>query len=308
VVISYDLATIGDEIPQLVNLLFGNISLKRSIRIVDVDWPLDLLRRFIGPCHGIEGLRALCHVTESRPLLCSALKPMGLSSRELARHCHDLALGGIDLIKDDHGLADQTSAPFADRVRRCQEAVALAHARGEVDALYFPNVTGPISELEQRVELAVDAGCRGVLVSPLVVGLDSVRWIGERFDVAVLAHPALAGAYFHPDHGIAAEVLLGEIFRICGSDGVIYPNAGGRFPLTESTCRAINDRLRRALGPLRPSFPAPAGGLDVARIPHWVRQYGPDTIFLIGGSLYARGDLVRAAADLLDAVRSAAAR
>lgn len=305
-VVSFELDTIGDEIPQLLSLLFGNISLKRSIRIDDIEWPDRLLRCFGGPTHGIEGLRALCGVDERRPLLCSALKPMGLSTRDLARRCHDLALGGIDLIKDDHGLADQSSAPFAERVRQCQEAVSLARARGGVRGLYFPNVTGRISELEQRVELAVDAGCKGVLISPLVVGPDSVRWITERFGVAVLAHPALSGAYFHPDHGLRPEILLGEIFRIAGSDGVIYPNCGGRFPLTEKTCRAINDRLRRPLGTLRPSFPVPAGGIDVDRVPHWVRQYGPETIFLIGGSLYARGDLVGASAELLQAVRRAA--
>jgi len=304
-VISFALETVGDEIPQLLSVLFGNISLKRSICIVDIEWPDPLLRRFAGPSHGIEGLRVLCGVDEKRPLLCSALKPMGLSARDLARRCHDFALGGIDLIKDDHGLADPMSAPFAERVHRCQEAISLARARGGVHGLYFPNVTGRISELEQRVELAVDAGCQGVLISPLVVGPDSVRWIVERFGVAVLAHPALSGAYFHPDHGIRAEILLGEIFRIAGSDGVIYPNCGGRFPLTESTCRAINDRLRRPLGALRPSFPIPAGGIDVERVPHWVREYGPETIFLIGGSLYARGDLVRGSAELLQAVRRA---
>ena len=304
-VISFALDTVGDEIPQLISVLFGNISLKRSICIVDIDWPDRLLERFAGPSHGIDGLRALCRVDERRPLLCSALKPMGLPVRDLARRCHDFALGGIDLIKDDHGLADPPSAPFAERVRRCQEAISLAHARSGARGLYFPNVTGRISELEQRVELAVDAGCKGVLISPLVVGPDSVRWIVERFGVAVLAHPALSGAYFHPDHGIRAEVLLGEIFRIAGSDGVIYPNCGGRFPLTQSTCRAINDRLRRPLGRLRPSFPVPAGGIDVEHVPHWVREYGSETIFLIGGSLYARGDLVRASADLLRAVRQA---
>jgi ribulose-bisphosphate carboxylase large chain len=305
-VISFDVATIGDGIPQLLSLLFGNISLKRSICVIDIDWPDRLLDSFRGPSHGIDGIRELCGVEERRPLLCSALKPMGLAARDLARLCHDLALGGIDLIKDDHGLADQSSAPFAERVGRCQEAISLANARGSVNGLYFPNVTGRVSELEQRVELAVDAGCRGVLISPLVVGPDSVRWIVERFGVAVLAHPALSGAYFHADHGIRPEVLLGDLFRIAGSDGVIYPNSGGRFPLTEATCRAINDRLRRPLGSMRPAFPVPAGGIDVDRVPHWVRQYGSETIFLIGGSLYARGNLVLAAGELLRAVRRAA--
>lgn len=95
-----------------------------------------------------------------------------------------------------------------------------------------------------------------------------------------------AGAFFHADHGIGAEVLLGEIFRVVGADGVIYPNVGGRFAFSEATCAAINANLRKPLGRLPPSFPVPGGGIDVARLPHWIDRYGTETIFLIGSSLY----------------------
>ena len=57
----------------------------------------------------------------------------------------------------------------------------------------------------------------------------------------------------------------------------------------------------------RPAFPVPGGGIDVDRIPHWVRAYGADTVFLVGGSLYARPDLAgatRKLADELERVRS----
>src|SRR5207253_5820723 len=58
---------------------------------------------------------------------------------------------GIDLIKDDHSLADQTTAPFRERVERCQEAVARANDEAGGNALYFPNVTsGPVGMLEDR--------------------------------------------------------------------------------------------------------------------------------------------------------------
>ena len=53
-------------------------------------------------------------------------------------------------------------------------------------------------------------------------------------------------------------------------------------------CEAINRNLRQPLGTLRPSFPTPAGGIDVERMPDWIKRYGTDTIFLIGSSLYAR--------------------
>lgn len=128
-----------------------------------------------------------------------------------------------------------------------------------------------------------------------------MRVMAATSGLAILAHPSLAGAFFHADHGIGAEVLLGEIFRVVGADGVIYPNVGGRFAFSEATCAAINANLRRPLGPLLPSFPVPGGGIDVARLPHWIDRYGTETIFLIGGSLYAQPDVARR--DLLEAVR-----
>jgi S-methyl-5-thioribulose 1-phosphate isomerase len=302
-VISYDPVTVGEDVPQLLNLLFGNISLKSGIRITGLEWPEPLLEALGGPRYGVPGLREFCAVDEPRPLLCAALKPMGLSAGELADLCHQFALGGVDIIKDDHGLADQKTAPFGERVLRCQEAVTRANRETGGSSLYFPNITSGFAALPEHVEAARSAGCRGVLISPLLVGLDAVRWLAAQSGLAILAHPSFTGAFFQPNHGIAPEVLLGEIFRAAGSDGVIYPNAGGRFPFSEATCAAINRNLRKPLGSIRPAFPVPGGGMDVARVPYWLERYGADTIFLIGGSLYAQSDLRQASQRLLDTIR-----
>jgi ribulose-bisphosphate carboxylase large chain len=300
-VIAFDPAVAGEDVTQLVNLLFGNISLKPSILIADVDWPPALLRALGGPRLGITGLRAACGV-EQRPLLCTVLKPLGLSAADLARRCHQFALGGMDVVKDDHSLADQHYAPFRERVERCQEAVVRANGVTGGGTLYFPNVTAEPGAALERARFAREAGCRGVLVNALPAGLGLIREIAAATDLAVMAHSALAGVFFHADHGIAPEVLLGDLFRLAGGDAVIYPNVGGRFTFSAATCAAINERLRRPLGAVRPAFPAPGGGIDAARVPAWIDRYGPDTMFLVGGSLYAQPDLTAAARRLADAV------
>lgn len=303
--VAYAPEVTGWELPQFLNLLFGNISLKAGIRVRAIDWPPSFLARFRGPRFGSDGLRGLCGLLEPRPLVCAALKPMGLSASELAGLCRRFALGGADVVKDDHGLADQAWAPFRERVERCQEAVAAANAQSGGATLYFPNLTAPHEELEKRIEAAQSAGCRGGLIAPLLVGVDAVRALSESSELALLGHPALSGAFFTPGHGIAPEVLLGEIFRLAGCDGVIYPNAGGRFPFAEQTCAAINVRLRRPLRDLRPAMPVPAGGMDVARVSHWIEVYGPDIMVLIGGSLYEEADLTAATRALVARVRGA---
>src|SRR5207247_2327150 len=140
----------------------------------------------------------------------------------------------------------QPPAPFRERVERCQEAVARANRETGGNALYFPNVTAGAAAALERADLARRAGCRGAVVNALPAGLDAVRALGESSGLAIMAHPSLAGAFFYADHGIAPEVLLGDIFRVAGSDAVIYPNVGGRLTVADAASSAINSRLRRA--------------------------------------------------------------
>ena len=305
--ISYPFAAIGDDLPQLLNVLWGNVSLQRDVRVVGVDWPAELLATLPGPAFGVEGLRRLCGV-EGRPLTATALKPLGFAPRELARLAADCALGGIDLVKDDHGLADQAWAPFRERVLTVQEHVARANRASGGGTLYVPNLTGPSDRFEERLETLRDAGVRAAMVAPLLTGIDTLRSLAERSGVALLAHPAFAGSYCAPTSGLAPELLFGDLFRLAGADAVIFPNAGGRFPFDFDDCRRLEARLRAPLGGAAPSFLMLGGGIDAAKLAHWIPRYAADTIWLIGGSLYARADLRAAAREMAEMARRVAPR
>src|SRR5713226_8857649 len=152
----------GHSIP--VTRIAGNISMKPAILVTGIEWPEPLLGALGGPRLGI---RALCRVSERRPLLCTALKPVGLPAQQLAELCYRFALGGIDIIKDDHNLADQPTAPFRERVARCQEAVSRANAESGGHGLYFPQLARGSPAIQEDLALARAAGCRGVMVSPI---------------------------------------------------------------------------------------------------------------------------------------------
>jgi S-methyl-5-thioribulose 1-phosphate isomerase len=299
---SYDPDAVGDALLQLLNLLFGNASLGRGARLSDLTLPDALLARFSGPAVGVAGLRRLCGVPH-RPLLCAPAKPIGLSGAALAKICFAFAAGGADVVKDDHGLADQTAARFNDRVARCHDAVREANARTGGHAIYVPNLARGGARAFDDLDYALGRGCRGVLLSPLLIGPDTVRAIAARGDVAVLAHPTFTGSLLDRRHGIAPAVLYGTLFRLMGSDAVIYPNAESRFPMALGDCLAINHRLRAPLGHLKPALPVAGGGVDAARVPYWIRRYGRDTMFLVGSSLYMQHDLRAATARLVDSIR-----
>ncbi|MFH1264309.1 MAG: RuBisCO large subunit C-terminal-like domain-containing protein [Planctomycetota bacterium] len=289
--IEFPVEAAGRELTQLLNVLFGNISLKPGIRLVRFDLPDGLLGHFRGPRFGRQGLRDLVGVHD-RPLLCTAIKPMGLSPAELADLAHQLALGGIDLIKDDHGLADQCFCRFDERVERCSEAVRRANGQTGKRCLYVPNVTAPADQIADRARLAREAGAGGCLVSPGLAGLDTMRRIADDDQVAmpILSHPAMLGGFtLRPTEGISHGSLYGRISRLAGADASIFPNYGGRFSFTVEECRDLVDGTACPMGPIEPIFPVPAGGMSLDRVPELCRFYGKDSILLIGGDLHRHG-------------------
>ena len=82
--ISYAVETAAGELTQLLNVIFGNSAMQPGIRVLRLDLPPSLLQQFKGPRFGREGLRALLGVAD-RPLLGTALKPMGLPRRRPGR-------------------------------------------------------------------------------------------------------------------------------------------------------------------------------------------------------------------------------
>src|SRR5487761_2064781 len=113
--IALALATIGDDAGQLLNMLFGNTSLHDDVVLHDIALSPELIAAFGGPHAGMPALRARVGAGD-RALTCSALKPQGLPPDRLAELAERFALGGVDYIKDDHGLADQTYSRFAARI------------------------------------------------------------------------------------------------------------------------------------------------------------------------------------------------
>jgi ribulose-bisphosphate carboxylase large chain len=274
-------ATTGNEAAQLMNMLFGNCSLQPEVELVDVRFPPGFENAFPGPRFGIDGLRAMTRV-ERRPLTCTALKPQGSSVERLVQLARTFALAGIDVIKDDHGIANQDYAPFDRRVPAVQKAVLEANRETGGNTLYAPTFSGGSIALAAQTRVAKDCGVKLALIAPMLVGIPAFIEAQAELDLPVLAHPAFAGAA-----RIAPPLLLGKLFRLFGADATIFPNHGGRFSYSPEACQAIADAARTPWANVKPAMPVPAGGMTVERVDEMVRGYGCDVMLLIGGGLLA---------------------
>jgi len=301
-VVSYAVETTGFELPQLMNVLWGNSALLPGIRLVDFKLPASLLARLPGPRFGIKGLRGMFDAP-SRPLLATALKPMGLSSARLAATAYELARGGIDMIKDDHSLANQPFAPYVERVQRCSEAVAKANAQSGLSCVYMPSINAPYNELESRIEVALDAGAGALLVLPGITSFDQMRYLATKTEVPIMGHPAYVGSYSaSPTSGIAHGRLYGTLMRLAGADLSIFPNYGGRFSFSRQECRDIATALTEPLGDVKPAMPSPGGGMTLDRVDEIIDFYGNDVALLIGGDLHRGESLTETAEQFRAAV------
>ena len=369
VTIAWPKNNLGNEITQLLNVLFGNISMMNGIAITDIRWEDvaggktvagqsaggqsgqntggsseqkadserglvaggrsgllagDHNRLFAGPAYGIQQIRKKWNI-HGRALACTALKPMGYSSRKLADLAFRFALGGVDIIKDDHGLADQPTAPFTERVAKCVETVDRAAQTTGRRSRYFPNITTDPHRVTGRFEQAAELGADGVLLCPMLVGPALMHHLARlETGLPIMAHPAFsgsliahgiaAGAFDAPPesppmpntqagsrwgssqktpfplpqapHGFEPGLFYGGLMRALGADFTIYPNTGGRFSFSREICDAINSQARRPDHLFAPCFPTPGGGMQRDRMAYWLDTYGVDTTFLMGGSLF----------------------
>lgn len=303
--ISFNLDTTGYEIPQFLNVLWGNVSMFPEVRITDIQIDEIFLDKFNGPRFGIEGIRKLFKAN-SRPILATALKPMGLSAKELANIATIMVESGIDLIKDDHSLANQPWATWNERAKIISDAVNNANAKFKRTSVYAPSVNLPSNQIFEKAVEARKLGAGALMVLPGVSSFDAMRNIADsdEINLPIMSHPSMLGSLFmNPNHGINHEIVLAKLMRLGGSDITVFPNYGGRFSFTKEECLKISNHCKLNFGKLKTIFPSPGGGMTLERIDEIVNFFGNDTVLLIGGALH-RGNLLENASKLRKYVES----
>lgn len=295
--IAYPEINFSHDIPALLVTVFGKISMDGKIKLIDLDFSSSFINSFPGPKFGIQGIRELLGV-HNRPLLMSIFKScVGQDLESLEEQFYLQAAGGVDVIKDDEILFENPISPFEKRLEVALRAAEKASEKTGQKTLYAMNLTGPVTELQDKAKRAVELGANAFLFNVLAYGYDALHRLAADPDIPVpiMAHPALAGAIYPAvDQGIAAPLLLGKLMRLAGADFVLFPSPYGSVAMDREDTLKIADILRNDWNfdafHLKTSFPVPSAGIHPGITPLLFEDFGKESIMNAGGGIHGHPD------------------
>ena len=148
--IAYPTVNINGQIPELLTTLFGNISMIGRLKLIDVQFPESFVRELPGPRFGINGIRDLLQVYD-RPILVGMYKPcVGAAPQALGKMFFEMALGGIDIVKDDELLADPAFCTVEARLEESLRAKERAKKETGREVIYVVNITDSPKKMYQK--------------------------------------------------------------------------------------------------------------------------------------------------------------
>ena len=93
-----------------------DIDIFESCRLIEIDFPKEVLKNFLKPKYGITGLRKISGQID-KPFSGAIIKPKtGMSPKILLEMVKELIDGGVDFIKEDEILSNPSFCKIEDRV------------------------------------------------------------------------------------------------------------------------------------------------------------------------------------------------
>ncbi len=289
--ISFPLHNFGPSLPALMSTVAGNLYELQElsgVRLVDLELPPAFAARYPGPGFGIEGTRRLAGVVD-RPLIGTIIKPsIGLSIAELRPLVRDLALAGLDFIKDDELNADPPYAPLAQRVPAVMAEIERAADATGRKAMYAFNITGDLDDLLRGHDLVLKSGGTCVMVNVNCVGLAGVAHLRRHCELPIHGHRAGFGS-------LARDPLLGigfaafqKVWRLAGVDHLHVGGFSGKFyESNDEVAQSIRDCLTPLFGGYRVMPAISSAQWAGSAVGIFDATHTMDVIHLAGGGIIA---------------------
>jgi len=305
------------NIPQLLSIVAGNLfGLKavKNARLLDVRLPKKYVEEFRGPKFGVEGVRKIVGTSRNRrPHIGTIIKPkLGLSPKRTAEVGYEVAMGGVDFIKDDETLTSTTFCPIEERLTHMMKALDRVKDETGRTVLYSVNVTHDTHSMIERAEKMIELGANMIMMDVICCGFSALKELSESRSVTVPihVHRAMHAAFTrNPKHGISMNVVA-KLVRLAGGDqlhiGTVVGKMHGERPevvATKNVCQmekteeAKHIVLEQEWCGLKPVFAVHSGGLHPGLIPELVETVeSKDILINFGGGIHGHPHGSRAGA------------
>ena len=162
---AHNIDPVTDGITQLMCTLAGglyDIAILDKVRLLDFTLPDSWAKAFPGPRFGMEGVREYLGVYD-RPLLGGIIKPKtGLSPDLVGQMCYEIAVGGVDFIKEDEILGNPSFCRMEERVPIVVQYLKRAEEETGEKTLYAPCLTVEVKHLRDHARRAVELGANAL--------------------------------------------------------------------------------------------------------------------------------------------------
>jgi ribulose-bisphosphate carboxylase large chain len=278
------------NMPNFLSSVAGNVfGLKalKNLRLLDIEFPKQLLDTFKGPAYGIGGIRKLLKVSK-RPLVGTIIKPkLGLETKDHAKVAYEAWLGGCDVVKDDENLSSQSFNPFENRLTQTLESRDKAQSETGERKVYMINITAETQTMMKRAESVIFQGGEYVMVDILTCGWSALQTLRDQnFKLIVHAHRAGHAAFTkNHEHGISMKPIA-QVARIIGVDQLHVGTVVGKMSETKAEVLENITACKAEMGGLKPVLPVASGGLHPRLVPALMETFGNDFVIQAGGGIH----------------------
>jgi len=301
------------NMPQILSSIAGNIygmKAVKKLKLLDIGFTKKLVKSFKGPKFGIKGVRKVAGVKKN-PLIGTIVKPkVGLSSKKHAEVAFNAWVGGLNCVKDDENLTNQTFNRFEKRIKLTEKARLKAEKITGEKKIYMPNITAEAKEMLKRMKFVERHHGNYIMVDILTVGFSGLQTVRNETKLPIHAHRAMHAAITRLNHGMSM-LTIAKIARLIGVDTLHIGTAYvGKMSESKKSTLDIEDEiehqfikskgwvLKQNWHGKKPVLAVASGGLHPGHIPKLVKMMGNDIVIQAGGGVHGhpQGTLIGAKA------------